>query len=64
MGRGERCAMAAWGGRLRLDVLKWAREHNCPWDEDTLRVRSQGWAPGDASMGAERRHLWDENNVV
>jgi hypothetical protein len=27
------CPNAAWGGHL--DVLKWAREHHCPWDENT-----------------------------
>ena len=27
------CERAAFYGHLEL--LKWAREHNCPWDEDT-----------------------------
>eukprot|EP00873_Tetraselmis_striata_P008535 jgi/Tetstr1/428799/TSEL_018786.t1 len=28
------CERAARAGKL--SVLKWAREHGCPWDEDTL----------------------------
>ena len=31
LGRGS-CAEAAQNGNLEL--LKWAREHGCPWDED------------------------------
>jgi len=27
------CASAAWGGHL--EVLKWAREHHCPWEGAT-----------------------------
>jgi hypothetical protein len=30
------CARAAEGGHL--EVLKWARENGCPWDEDTRRI--------------------------
>ena len=29
------CALAAQGGHL--DVMKWLREHNCPWDADTIQ---------------------------
>jgi len=39
VGCGQRCEAAAGGGHL--DVLRWAREHECPWDENTVwRARS------------------------
>jgi hypothetical protein len=33
------CSRAAEGGHL--DVLRWAREHHCPWDANTRRVAQQ-----------------------
>ncbi len=35
-----RCLKAAGGGHLA--VLQWAREHGCPWDEDTCRMAAAG----------------------
>jgi hypothetical protein len=32
--------VAAKGGHL--EVLKWARENGCPWDEDDVRVAAEG----------------------
>jgi len=37
VGRGRTCANAAKGGHL--EVLKWARENGCPWDEGRARTR-------------------------
>jgi len=37
------CVLIARGGRL--DVLRWAREHGCAWDEMT-------WAPAGVAVGA------------
>ena len=33
------CYDAAMGGQL--EVLKWARENGCPWDERTTRPRRE-----------------------
>ena len=38
--RFERCAFAAEGGHL--EVLRWARAHDCPWDANTCRGDAQG----------------------
>jgi len=34
------CALAASGGHL--GALRWAREHGCPWDEDTCAYAAEG----------------------
>jgi len=34
------CSLAAHGGHL--EVLRWAREHHCPWDSDTCFFAAQG----------------------
>jgi hypothetical protein len=34
------CDLAAWGGHL--EVLKWARENDCPWDEWTCMRAAEG----------------------
>jgi hypothetical protein len=39
-GLGDRCARAARNGHL--EVLKWAREHDCPWDEITCSLAAWG----------------------
>ena len=33
------CADAAKGGHL--EVLKWARDNVCPWDEDTREIAAR-----------------------
>ena len=33
------CAWAAEGGHL--EVLKWARENGCPWDEETRELAAE-----------------------
>jgi hypothetical protein len=47
------CASAAEGGHL--DVLKWARENGCPWDEETCDERGEGRPPRDVEVGARER---------
>ena len=34
------CAYAAEGGHL--EVLQWARENDCPWDEETCTYAARG----------------------
>ena len=34
------CRCAAWGGHL--EVLQWARENDCPWDEETCAFAAYG----------------------
>ena len=41
--------MAAGGGHL--EVLQWARQNGCPWDEQTCAHGSRRRPPGGASMG-------------
>ena len=45
----EACAIAA--ARGHLEVLKWAREHQCPWDEDMCGCCS-GWSTGGVEVVA------------
>jgi hypothetical protein len=40
LGGADLCAAAADGGYL--EVLKWARERNCPWDAETRRRAADG----------------------
>ena len=40
-----------------LEVLKWAREHDCPWDERSNVKRRSGPAPG-------LHIVWDERSNV
>ena len=47
----QRCEYAAWGGHL--EVLKWAREHGCPWDEEECGAAAAG---GHQAM--MRRSFW------
>ena len=45
----ERCVSAARG--RQLEALKWAWEHDCPWDEINVSRRRLGaWTPG-AGLG-------------
>ncbi|CAB9521857.1 ankyrin repeat protein [Seminavis robusta] len=36
----DTCAFAA--GHGQLEILKWARENGCPWNEDTCEMASSG----------------------
>ena len=54
------CAYAAFGGRL--DVLQWAREHGCPWNETTPWFAAAGghlqvlqWRGSTGASGMRRR---------
>ena len=38
----------ARGGGGHLEVLKWARENGCPWDQDDVRARGGGRPPRGA----------------
>ena len=35
VGCGDMCIAANYG---HLEVLQWAREHHCPWDEQTRQL--------------------------
>ena len=50
-GEGWTSANAAKG---HLEVLKWARENDCPWDVH-VRVRGAGRPPRGAEVGARER---------
>ena len=55
---GPRCAYAAQGGHL--DVLRWEREHECPWNEGTC-VRAGGGGHLDVLRSArEQGCTWDK----
>jgi len=43
------CVFAAEGGHL--EVLKWVREHDCPWYAGTCLVAAKGRAPGGVAVG-------------
>ena len=49
------CEDAARGGHL--DVLKWARENDCPWDEDTCWRAAVG---GDAKWARANGCPWNK----
>ena len=56
LGRGETCANAAHGGHL--EVLKWARENDCPWDGRTCAFAANG---GHLELLARENGCpWDE----
>jgi len=44
------CQTIAEGGQL--EVLSWAREYGCQWDEDTCTQRRWPRSPGGAAVGA------------
>ena len=47
------CWFAAREGHL--EVLQWARQNGCQWDEDACRVARGGRPPGGAPVGASER---------
>jgi hypothetical protein len=48
---GERCVSAAEAGQLK--VLRWVREHDCPWDEFMRLCVGRWWmASGCAEVEA------------
>ena len=55
------CEDAARGGHL--DVLKWARENDCPWDEDTCWRAAWG-GHLDAEVGARERLPVEQDDVL
>ena len=52
------CEDAARGGHL--EVLKWARENGCPWDERTCRGAAQGGQLEALKWARENGCPWDE----
>jgi hypothetical protein len=48
-----------------LEVLKWAREHNCPWDSETCRAAA--WVGNKVVLRWAREHGcpedWDDGGA-
>jgi hypothetical protein len=55
------CAYAARGGHL--EVLKWARENGCPWDEKTCAHAARGGHLKVLKWARENGCPWDEIDV-
>jgi hypothetical protein len=53
------CLCAAWGGHLQ--VLQWARENDCPWDEKTCKEAAKGGHLEVLKWAHENGCPWDEN---
>jgi len=56
------CASVARSGHLEL--LKWYREQNCPWDEDTCALAAKGGHLEVLKWCREQRCDWDENTCA
>jgi len=52
---------AAKGGHL--EVLKWARENGCPWDEWTCAYAAEGGHLEVLKWARENGCPWDEDDV-
>ena len=53
------CAYAAEGGHL--EVLKWARENGCPWDEYTCELQKvdiQKYLNGQREWMSINKHVY------
>ena len=59
---GRTCAFAAWGGHL--DVLKWARENDCPWDVWTCEKAARGGHLEVLKWARENDCPWDEGTCA
>ena len=47
-----------------MDVLQWAREHECPWDEQTCEAAAQGGHLDVLQWARERDCPWDESTCM
>jgi len=47
-----------------LEVLKWARENGCPWDEDTCAGAAEGGHLEVLKWARENGCPWDEVDVL
>jgi hypothetical protein len=56
--RRDVCALAADVGNL--DVLKWARENDCPWDDETCANAAEGGHLEVLKWARENDCPWDE----
>ena len=52
------CRCAAWGGHL--EVLQWARENDCPWDEETCARAAIGGHLEVLQWARAKGCPWDE----
>ena len=53
------CQWAAWGGHL--EMLKWTRENDCPWNEDTCAAAAEGGHLEVLMWARENDCPWDED---
>jgi len=58
VGFSDRCAYAAGDGHL--EILQWAREHDCPWDEYTGTHAAASGHLEVLKWARERDCPWDE----
>jgi hypothetical protein len=56
------CAIAAEVGNL--DVLKWARENDCPWDDETCANAAEGGHLEVLKWARENDCPWDEDTCA
>ncbi|KAL6076337.1 Ankyrin repeat domain-containing protein [Balamuthia mandrillaris] len=54
----EVCANAAFTGNL--EMVQWAREQGCPWDETTCRLAARGGHLAVLEWARDRGCPWDE----
>ena len=52
------CQWAAWGGHL--EVLQWARQNDCPWDEGTCSYAAKGGHLEVLQWARQNDCPWDE----
>ena len=55
------CAFAAFGGHV--DVLDWARDRGCPWDEETCASAAEGGHLDVLRWARAKGCPWDEQTV-
>jgi len=59
VGFNQRCSLAAWGGHI--EVVRWAREHGCPWDRWTTDNAARGGHLEVLRWAQERDCPWNES---
>jgi len=58
LGDHKTCYNAAYGGYL--EILKWARENNCPWNEYTCTCAASGGHLETLKWARENNCPWNE----
>ena len=56
------CAFAAFGGHV--DVLDWARDRGCPWDEETCASAAEGGHLDVLRWARAKGCPWDEQTTM